>query len=692
SGLIGRDDPDDVTIDTPVGSIGIRGTIIAGHIDPEGQSSITVVEGAIVVKNGGGEETLDQQFETVHIDGFNTGMEAVGVLDPADVSHTYGSASYVIPSLFSNINDVAKDQAAQEQASEEQAVDGEAETDSSEEQTTEEPVVQEMKEHNPDMVQDPADKPLEFKLMHEQGELREGVRKHLINNKLQAKQNEQEDLTNPDVIAAGNQPDFVINDSLNETSQYGSVVARMPDVPDDVRFFFIHSDGTKNTISEDGKFQIIGHAIKYTGSPLSPVGQNQDFGTDYEIMAIGPNGQTVYKTFDPIVHDINHVLTGAGQSAFENGFINLGDVDRAVDTNGQMHDDLAYIDGSGHVVINSGLSLGNIGTVTAHQYSSLAAIGDTNNDGYDDFIAGSSTNDLVVKLNYDGTSLTTTALAPGAGVSGGDNYGHSVTGLGDFDGDGTLDYAVGAPNTNTGNGSVYVHHAGGDYQIGTTDFNFKLGTFIAGVGDATGDGLSDLLIGGNAQSAAYLVHGGSGNISDVSAGGANITIIDTSASGRQILTGGSAGDFNGDGYDDFTIATTDGTDIASYVIFGNASMPTTITSSWLEDPTNAYKITDKNGDNTNYVVRSVGDLNNDGFDDIEVGSNATGYHVINGGMMGNDNYVTDGDALDLNALSDNIAAGANGLSLFGARNYYDGEKTGMSVAGDGRDNNITVTD
>src|SRR5690606_30589150 len=65
SGLIGRDDPDDVSIDTPVGSIGIRGTIIAGEIKPGGESNISVLEGAIVVKNGLGETTLSDQFETV---------------------------------------------------------------------------------------------------------------------------------------------------------------------------------------------------------------------------------------------------------------------------------------------------------------------------------------------------------------------------------------------------------------------------------------------------------------------------------------------------------------------------------------------------------------------------------------------------------------------------------------------------
>ncbi len=65
SGLIGRDDPDDVHIETPVGSIGIRGTIIAGNVN---SGEITVVEGAIVLTDQHGHEvTLTNQFETAAV-------------------------------------------------------------------------------------------------------------------------------------------------------------------------------------------------------------------------------------------------------------------------------------------------------------------------------------------------------------------------------------------------------------------------------------------------------------------------------------------------------------------------------------------------------------------------------------------------------------------------------------------------
>lgn len=107
SGLIGRDDPDDVSIDTPVGSIGIRGTIIAGDVT---NGEITVIEGAIVLRDfSGNEMTLANQFETARFGGANGGIENVGQLSAADVAGKFASVSNVSPSLFSSINDAAQE-------------------------------------------------------------------------------------------------------------------------------------------------------------------------------------------------------------------------------------------------------------------------------------------------------------------------------------------------------------------------------------------------------------------------------------------------------------------------------------------------------------------------------------------------------------------------------------------------------
>lgn len=112
SGLIGREDPDDVMIDTPVGSIGIRGTIIAGDVD---KGEITVVEGAIVLRDfNGNEMTLANQFETGKFHESGNRIVRVGELSANEVNAKFESVSGVSPQLFSSINDAAAEQGAGE--------------------------------------------------------------------------------------------------------------------------------------------------------------------------------------------------------------------------------------------------------------------------------------------------------------------------------------------------------------------------------------------------------------------------------------------------------------------------------------------------------------------------------------------------------------------------------------------------
>ncbi|MAE51219.1 MAG: hypothetical protein CMH27_05375 [Micavibrio sp.] len=127
SGFIGREDPDDVHIQTPVGSIGIRGTIIAGDVN---NGEITVVEGAIVLRDGlGNEMTLANQFETAQFDTANGTINNMGQMAANDVAGKFSSVSGVAAQLFSSINDVAQEQAKAAQGNEqgtEQGNDAEA--------------------------------------------------------------------------------------------------------------------------------------------------------------------------------------------------------------------------------------------------------------------------------------------------------------------------------------------------------------------------------------------------------------------------------------------------------------------------------------------------------------------------------------------------------------------------------------
>jgi len=107
SGLIGRDDPDQVEIDTPSGSIGIRGTIIAGDVD---SGEITVIEGAIVMRDFSGNTiTLADQFETAKFIPSENTIEHLGTLSAENVSGKFSSISSVSGNLFSSIQDSASE-------------------------------------------------------------------------------------------------------------------------------------------------------------------------------------------------------------------------------------------------------------------------------------------------------------------------------------------------------------------------------------------------------------------------------------------------------------------------------------------------------------------------------------------------------------------------------------------------------
>lgn len=103
SGLIGKNDPGNVSIETPVGSIGIRGTRIAGTINPAGEESqIIILDGAATFTNAGGMMVLNQNFQTAAVSSFNQIATDAGQTDSAAFTSSYGSLSGVAGSAFSD--------------------------------------------------------------------------------------------------------------------------------------------------------------------------------------------------------------------------------------------------------------------------------------------------------------------------------------------------------------------------------------------------------------------------------------------------------------------------------------------------------------------------------------------------------------------------------------------------------------
>jgi hypothetical protein len=120
----------------------------------------------------------------------------------------------------------------------------------------------------------------------------------------------------------------------------------------------------------------------------------------------------------------------------------------------------------------------------------VAAAGDVNGDGVPDVLVGTSVGRVVILSGANGSELRWHQ-------SGDAGYGASMSGIGDFDGDGRDDYAIGAPQVNGGNGRVTVYSGASGAVLLTLDGTpgSAFGSALAGIGDFDGDGRADFVVG-----------------------------------------------------------------------------------------------------------------------------------------------------------------------------------------------------
>ena len=309
----------------------------------------------------------------------------------------------------------------------------------------------------------------------------------------------------------------------------------------------------------------------------------------------------------------------------------------------------------------------------------VAATGDVNGDGYDDLVVGAGGHDGAAGRAYlwhgSASGLGESPAWAGSGENAGDGFGSAVATAGDVNGDGYTDIVVGAPGFPQGDdrGKAYVYHGSstglatgsGDWTAIGEGAGDSLGSTVATAGDVNGDGYDDLLVAApgwyNDRGLAHLYYGTETGLD------ASRELTGENDGDRFAAALGTAGDVNGDGYADIIVGAPDfdGDKGKVYVWHGSVTGP-----GWSSDWSYASgDVFDRFG----AAVGTAGDVNGDGYADVIIG--APGYL----GSKGLVNLL-EGSAAGLTWNRSSIRLGAGAGDRFGSAVSTAGDVNGDGFA------------
>lgn len=379
---------------------------------------------------------------------------------------------------------------------------------------------------------------------------------------------------------------------------------------------------------------------------------------------VDTDGATFPVTIDPVLSSVGATFTPVGIAQPTAG-----------DVNGDGYDDLVTTAGGSYAVVrygsSSGPSAGSYTVLTSgSDYRNEVEGGDFNGDGYQDLVVG-GWGDIGGEINVHYGSAGGISGSAGVSYTNGTerSYGYCV-GVGDFNGDGYDDVAVGGSNTQV---DLFYGTAAGLPASPSATIPLLFGNYgyaIEGHGDYNGDGYDDLVVGAAGRRALFYL-GGSGGISPAM----HPVYIPAPAGSDGFANALSSGDVTGDGRDDLLIGARDS---STAYLYPGAPRGISVTPAWSATGSSPYSY-------LGLTVAILGDTTGDGYADLALHDS----YVPDGGRA----YIWDGTAGGVSGSYQTLVGTDHGYSPACSLTQFGNWVTRIGdVNGDGRaDLNVGAT-
>jgi len=335
-----------------------------------------------------------------------------------------------------------------------------------------------------------------------------------------------------------------------------------------------------------------------------------------------------------------------------------------------------------------GVTLKDVSFTGSKQGQSVGFV-DVDGDGIKDKLVGAPYASVSARqgalLVYQGGAGGGFAATPSMILTGDDNYGYSLANLGDVDGDGKEDFAVGAFNGDGADvslsGSVTVYQGGRNWNYGQGDLQRsrraggqgrlrqqqeggkviakvageapmdKFGIFVA-AGDLNNDGLQDLIVGAPYNTNDPAVYQGGAVYVFFAPGFTEQAVLHATTLNKGLGWSGTAGDINGDA-------------IADLCLSASGKVLCYYGADDFSPATDSPDVTIKSASKGFGRALAVADVSGDGIGDIAIGApNA----VIAGERDTGSLYVVQGGpgltAVSVDAPGPELLARIDGAALF----------------------------